>query len=322
MLLARSLALAALLAGCSPALDSTDAADLRALGARAGFAGGFQPRHAPYGGFGGAARCTPTRAPVVLLHGNGESADDWLRPASDGSAPAPARLAEAGYRGCEVFAVTWLPAATRGLKQLHVHDAAEADQVAGFLDDVRAYTGASQVDVIGHSMGVTVAMHALDRSQGWYRVRRFVAIAGGLRGLDGCLPWGPDNPLVPVCGGQGLADAETFGFYPVFNPRLEPGGFRARPAQHPEVLFYGLRAGSSDEILCPSCDSALFDAAPNVRAQLDVGKGAPLEGNHDDTAGVGHLRARRNTGEIQAAMLATDCTGAACCGSYAGACRE
>jgi pimeloyl-ACP methyl ester carboxylesterase len=319
--LARALGLAAsLMVGCAPtAPDGADAVDLRGP---ASFGGTFHPRHAPYGGFGGAAGCTAVRTPVILLHGNSESADAWLRLASDGGPSAPARLAAAGYRGCELFAVTWLPAASRSLKQLHVHDAAEADQIAGFIDDVLAYTGAARVDLIGHSMGVTVGLHALDRGQRWSRVRRFISIAGGLRGLANCLPWGSANPAAPACWAQSLIDPDLFGYYPLFNPRMEKGGFRDRPAQHPEVLFYSLRAGSSDEILCPSCDTALFDAAPNLRAQLDVGVGQPLEGNHDDTSGVGHLRARRDTGQIQAAMLTTECTGAACCASYAGACRE
>lgn len=321
MTLSRALAAAAAISlGCAPAaFDSADAPDLRA---HPGFVGGFHPRHAPYGGFGGAAHCAPARTPVILLHGNTESAEDWLRPASDGGPSVPARFAAAGYRGCELFAVTWLPAAGRAFKQLHVHDEAEADQVAGFIDDVLAYTRAAQVDLVGHSMGVTVALHALDRDGAWPRVRRFIAIAGALRGLDSCLAAGPANPAIPACWAQSLADPEVFGFYPSLNPRMQEGGFRDRPAQHPSVLFYGVRAGQSDEILCPSCGSALFDPAANVRAQLDVGVGSPLEGDHDDTSGVGHLRARRDTGALQAAMLATDCAGAACCAAYAGACRE
>ena len=323
MNLVRPLVLVALLAAaCAPAEPAAPAdADVPELRV-AGFAGGFHPRHAPYGGFGGAAGCTAARTPVVLLHGNSESADDWLRPASDGGPSVPARFAAAGYRGCELFAVTWLPAAGRSLKQLHFHDEAKADLVAGFIGDVLAYTGAQRVDVVGHSMGVTVALHALERSASFSRVRRFVAIAAGLRGLSSCLLVGPANPLFTTCGSQNAFDPDVFGFYPAFNPRMEPGGFRARPAQHPEIAFYGIHAGASDEILCPSCESALFDAAPNVRAQLDVGIGSPSEGDHDDTSGVGHIRARRDTGLIQVNLLATDCAGAACCSGYDRRCLE
>jgi pimeloyl-ACP methyl ester carboxylesterase len=318
----RNLALAALFAcAASCARGELDDAS-SAEAASTGFSGGFNPRHAPYGGFGGEAGCRAVRTPVVLVHGNSESADDWRRPDSRGGPSVPARFAAAGYRGCELFAVTWLPAAGRALKQLHFHDEAKADLVGGFLSDVLAYTSARRVDVIGHSMGVTVALHALERSASWARVRRFVSIAGGLRGLSSCVAVGPGNPLFPTCGAQNLFDADVFGFYPALNPRMEPGGFRARPSQHPEIAFYGVRAGASDEILCPSCESALFDAAPNVRAQLDVGEGFPMEGDHDDTSGVGHIRARRDTGLIQVNLLATGCAGTACCAGYDRRCVD
>jgi len=304
--------------GCGGAATSDAAQPLL----RAGFGGSFHPAHAPYGGFGGAAGCVPRRTPVVLLHGNTESADDWLRPASDGGPSAPAHLYAAGYSRCEVFAVTWLSPLGREQKLMHFHDEANADLVAGFVGDVLAYTGAAKVDLIGHSMGVTVGLHALDRGALWPRVRRIVAIAGGLRGLGSCLWAGPANPLAPACGAQNLLDPEVFGFYPDLNPRLEAGGFRDRPAQHPEVVFSGIRAGASDEILCPSCESALFDDAANVRAQLDVGQGSPREGDHDDTSGVGHYRARRDTGALQANLLIGECHGADCCAGYAGRCAE
>ena len=286
--------------------------------AHARFGGSFHPQSAPYGGFGGAANCTAHRTPVVLLHGNTESADDWLRPDSHGGPSAPAVLYAHGYSQCEVFAVTWLAPQGRSQKLLHFHDEAKADLVGGFVRDVLAYTGAQKVDLVAHSMGVTVGLHALDRGALWPRVRRFVAIAGGLRGLQSCLPL----PQVPTCGSQNLLDPDVFGFYPLANPRMEPGGFRDRPAQHPTVAFASISAGASDEILCPGCDTALFDAAPNVRAQLDVGTGSPAEGNHDDTSGVGHFRARRDTGFVQLNLLASECTGTSCCAGYPGRCEE
>src|SRR4051794_22288975 len=98
-----------LLAGCGPEPAPDGAEPL----SRAAFGGGFRPAHAPYGGFGGADGCTAKRTPVILLHGNSESAEDWLRPDSHGGPSSTARLLQAGYTGCEVFAVTWLPARGR-----------------------------------------------------------------------------------------------------------------------------------------------------------------------------------------------------------------
>ncbi len=101
---------------------------------------------------------------------------------------------------------------------------------------------------------------------------------------------------------------------------MEPGGFSARAPQHPATVFATITAGQSDEYLCPGCTTGLLDAAANVRAQLDVGQGSPFALAHDDSSGVGHFRARMNTGRVQVNLLASDCTGASCCAGYAATC--
>lgn len=283
------------------------------------FGGSFSSRHAPWGGFGGGA-CTARRTPVVFLHGNGEDATTWFRRASDGGPSVVETFRAAGYSPCELFGLTYLSPAQQAWKEGNTHDAAKAARVAGFLDDVRRYTRQQRLDVIGHSLGVTVALHALERAHGFGGVRRFVAIAGGLRGLASCLSVGFANPAIPACGSQNVFDPDLFGFHPLGNWRMEPGGFRDLPLREPGTTFYSLRAGESDEILCPSCESALF-VGP-ARAQLDVGQGHPVEQGHDDSTGVGHLRARSDTGAIQVNMLSSDCVGAECCRSYGGGCRQ
>ena len=117
----------------------------------------------------------------------------------------------------------------------------------------------------------------------------------------------------------------------------QPGpGF---PAAHPDVDFYTIHAGAHDEVHCSrpaeqtaACSrGAMFEAAPNVRAQLNVGTGATA-GQVDldltdgslytarggDLDGVGHFKAKNNTGEITLEMLTSDCTGTACRGTYDG----
>ena len=80
-------------------------------------------------------------------------------------------------------------------------------------------------------------------------------------------------------------------------------------------------------------DSAVFDWRSNVESQLDVGYGTPAAGLDFDLAdwsffallggdgdGVGHLRAKLNTGRIQVNMLSTSCTGTGCCSGYGDVC--
>ena len=76
-------------------------------GAANQFAGGFSPRNAPYGGFGGGA-CTATKTPIIFLHGNGDEAKNWDYPPSTGVASVYDELRNAGYNDCELFGLTWL----------------------------------------------------------------------------------------------------------------------------------------------------------------------------------------------------------------------
>lgn len=306
------------------------------------FAGGFAPSSAPFGGFGGGL-CTAVRTPVVFLHGNGDEARNWDYPPSTGGVSVYDTFRAAGYTDCELFGVDYLSAAERAAPQLNYHKPAKADLVAGFIADVKAYTGASQVDVVAHSLGVTVGLHALDRGGLWGSTRRFVAIAGALRGLASCTWAGWANPYVPVCGSQNAWATDVFGLYPhawyAPNPRTGNGGFRDRPGGK-AARFYSLRAGYHDQVLCTTAayhagchGSALFDGYPNVAAQLDVGHGStasrldydfadwsPYNLSGGDLDGVGHFRAKNDTGAVQLEMLTTGCTGAACCGGYAGPC--
>lgn len=323
------------------------APDLRAVdytGPADQFAGGFHPSNAPWGGFGGGA-CTASRTPVVFVHGNGDEASNWDFPPSTGVRSVYEEFRAAGYDDCELFGVNWISPSERSAPQLNDHRPEKARVLRDFVRDVKAYTGSSRVDIVAHSMGVTVALHALDYGGLWGSVRRFVAISAGLSGLASCWYAGYANPFVTTCGSQNVFDSNVFGFFPhtlsSWNPRMGDGGFRDRPAGK-STLFYSLRAGFHDQVLCttasfyPTCDrSAVFDAYPNVRAQLDVGSGStaaevdfdfsdwsPFNLAGGDADGVGHFRAKNNTGRIQVNLLTTGCTGTDCCSGYGGTCRN
>lgn len=309
------------------------------------------------GGFGGAANCTPRRTPVVFVHGNGDRAITWDSGITGpvGDRPAAPRsvydeFRAAGYTGCELFGLTYLTEAERGKPMDNYHEPARYAELLDFIAAVRDYTSSERVDIVAHSFGVSLSMAALtwqDETQGeagWAQVRRFVNIAGGLRGVGACRTVGYANPLAKGCGSQNLIDPYTFGFYPDipgyalngWTGSADPHSLRAMPARHPEVDFHTITAGAYDQVLCGAADDkdctlgALFDPGPNVRSQLDVGTGTPasevdldlsdgavynLEAGDRD--GVGHFKARNNTGTILVAMLTTDCREAECARSYA-----
>ncbi len=320
-----------------------DAEALSYTGSDFQFSGSFSPRNAPYGGFGGGS-CAASRTPVIFVHGNGAEASNWDFPPSSGTLSVYDRFRASGYNDCELFGVNYLSSSERLAPQANYHDRTSARIIRDFINDVKSYTGASEVDVVGHSLGVTIAMHGIDYGNQWSSIRRFIGISAGLRGLASCYYVGPGNPLASTCGSQNVFDSNVFGLHPDVwygnNPRMANGGFRDRPAGQ-DVQFYTIHAGYNDQILCSTATSysgcyvtALFDGWSNVRAQLDVGFGStaaevdfdfsdwsPFNLGGGDIDGVGHFRAKNNTGEIQVEMLTSSCSGTSCCGGYGDPCQ-
>ena len=131
-------------------------------GAASQYAGGFNPGVGS-GGFGGGS-CTATRTPVVFIHGNGDSAISFdLPPATVSGYSAPPRaiydeLKAQGYNDCELFGVTYLDASERGSPQYNYHSPAKYAVLQAFINKVKTYTGKSQVDIVAHSLGSSMAL--------------------------------------------------------------------------------------------------------------------------------------------------------------------
>ena len=306
------------------------------------FAGGFNPSNASYGGFGGGS-CTAVKTPIVFLHGNGDEARNWDYPSATGVASVYDEFKAAGYNDCELFGINWLSSSERSAPASNYHKSSKAIMIRDFINSVKAYTGKSQVDVIAHSMGVTVGMHGIDYGSLWGSVRKLIAISGGMRGLSSCWWMGYANPMATTCGSQNIFDSNIFGFYPhltpAYNPRMGDGGFRDRPSGK-TTQFYSIRAGYNDQIACSTAsyyvgcgDTSKFDSYTNVKAQLNVGRGstaAQYDYNFSDWSiyntgggdsdGVGHFRSKNNTGVIQKNMITGTCTGTGCCSGYGYSC--
>jgi len=159
------------------------------------------------GAFGGrvSEQDCAAREPVVFVHGNGDRAYGG---AFGGWARVHAAFQEAGYRSAELYATTYGPGDAL-LASQYAHDRQSVMQVRGLLEAVLAHTGAARVDVVAHSLGVTMARRAIlggtarDRDGRAYeigpplteRIDTFVGIAGGNLGLASCA----FTPGVPVC---------------------------------------------------------------------------------------------------------------------------
>ncbi|WP_452227278.1 lipase family protein [Lacinutrix cladophorae] len=152
------------------------------------------------GSFGGKINSTDqvVNQPVIFIHGNSDKALGDVFGQS-GWTDSRDYFVSQGYTNAELYGFTWGPAdAYQSGSQYHSY--AYLTQIRAFIQAVKTYTGASKVDVISHSMGVTLGRKAIkggsgyDAAVGNYNlgssltssVDAFVGIAGANQGLVSC----------------------------------------------------------------------------------------------------------------------------------------
>jgi len=123
-----------------------------------------------YGGWGGHGyhdtEAGAERPPVVFVHGNQRDACDWEEYAEF--------FLNRSYRGDELWAITFGDGTPS--------HGAMADRLDDFVGRVRERTGAEQVSVVGHSLGVTGLRYWLHREDRYDWVDLFVGLAGANHG--------------------------------------------------------------------------------------------------------------------------------------------
>ena len=186
------------------------------------FKGNFRPGTGS-GGFGGGY-CTAKRTRSFLF-----TAMVIARSTRDSPAEAPSKkrirpsrsvydeFKNRGYNDCELFGITFLSNHEQEHSEGNYHRPEKYTVIIDFINAVKAYTGSERVDLVTHSLGVSMSLAALKVNDAWGSVRRFINIAGGIRGLDACLYTGPANPFVPTCGSENILDPNIFGLYPANN---------------------------------------------------------------------------------------------------------
>lgn len=138
------------------------------------------------------------RDAVVLVHGNtGEPADfnntyDELR--------------DRGYARGEILRPSW---GSKSCAACNDHNGSEQTPVLNALIDAIALSCSGRIDVIGHSMGATLAAQQIaDNGLRGY-VDAFVGVAGAFRGLRSCGTW-PWPVATSTCGRWGLSISSPF----------------------------------------------------------------------------------------------------------------
>lgn len=171
------------------------------------------------GSYGGKANSSDTvvNQPVIFIHGNSDSALGQSSLMTGWNSSINYFLSQ-GYKTSELYATTWGDASPM-LSAYQYHSKPNLQKIRAFIQAVKAYTGASKVDVVTHSMGVTLTRKAILGGSGndalnggnynlgspiTSSVDTFVGIAGANRGLVSCYQTGGTTP---TC-------ANTNGLYP------------------------------------------------------------------------------------------------------------
>ena len=148
------------------------------------------------GAFALAAACGAEAAcidNIVLVHGNAGSPSDFNNTYN--------ALRARGWAANQIFRPSW---GSKTCAACNDHAGSEETPVENALIDAIASSCTGRIDVIGHSMGVTLAAREIDKFALKPYVDSFVGIAGAYRGLWSCgtYPW---NFLTSTCGAQGLS---------------------------------------------------------------------------------------------------------------------
>jgi pimeloyl-ACP methyl ester carboxylesterase len=159
----------------------------------------------PIIGFGAAGAVT--RTPVIFVHGNNDTPFPTLCNPYGRVQAFAQFLADNGYATSELWGVGYegdqcdLAADQTRRSSIAHTDAANVPDLRRFVRAVLAFTGAPQVDIVAHSLGVTIAREWMREDEAGHLVRRLVAIDGPNHGIINCSPDPANYWQAPAAGG-------------------------------------------------------------------------------------------------------------------------
>lgn len=135
---------------------------------------------------------------VVLVHGNAGKPSQFDN--------TYVELRARGYSDAQIFRPSW---GSKSCAACNDHNGSEETPVANALIDAIASSCTGKIDVIGHSMGVTLLAREITKLGIGGYVDAFVGIAGAYRGLWSCGSY-PFNFPSSTCGYWGLSVNSPF----------------------------------------------------------------------------------------------------------------
>ena len=159
----------------------------------------------PVIGFG--ARGHAERIPVIFLHGNNDTPFPTPCNPFGYIHNAAQYFLNHGYRASELWGLGYqgdqcdMPAEPPRKSGVGHSTAAAVPLLRAFVHAVLEYTGARQVDIVAHSLGVTAAREWMLQDNAYELVRALVAIDGPNHGIVDCSPAAANYFQLPANGG-------------------------------------------------------------------------------------------------------------------------
>ncbi len=159
----------------------------------------------PLIGFGAAGAVT--RTPVIFVHGNNDTPFPTACNPFGRMQALAQFLADNGYSTSELWGVGYqgdqcdLAADQTRRSRIAHTNAANVPDLRRFVRAVMDFTGAKRVDIVGHSLGVTVAREWMRQDEAQHVVRRLVAVDGPNHGIINCSPDPANYWQLPAAGG-------------------------------------------------------------------------------------------------------------------------
>ncbi|HEU5296347.1 MAG TPA: hypothetical protein VFU71_16330 [Burkholderiaceae bacterium] len=160
--------------------------------------------HKPLIGFGAAGPVT--RTPVIFIHGNNDTPFPTACNPFGAMQSFAQFFADSGYSTSELWGIGYegdqcdLGAEPTRRSSIAHTNAANVPDLRRFVAAVLKFTGANEVDIVAHSLGVTIAREWI-RQDDARTVRRFVAIDGPNHGIINCSPNPANFYQLPQQGG-------------------------------------------------------------------------------------------------------------------------
>ena len=236
--------------------------------------------HTPLFGFGAAGKVVHT--PVVFVHGNNDTPFPTACNPFYGDMHKVAQyFADHGYALSELWGLGYQGdqcdlGADQTIRSSQAHTAAaNVDDLRRFVHAVLAYTGASEVDIVGHSLGVVIAREWLRQDPGAAGlVRRMVGIDGANHGIINCSPSPLNYWQLPANGGFTPASAICQELGSPDTPFLQRLN-RGNEAQMPPADVLVIRNADTGFVYFPTQDGFL----PGVPAIDSFGKPTDFSGS-------------------------------------------